>query len=299
MKWIAALVLCVLLGGAASAEIGPNSGGTLIVHATPLTIYSFGTDYCGLSGLEDCDDANVTLPAGTTQYVIWIVAAFPDGSSPRLKGVTFGIDYDPDLVTIVPNSLSGCGALEVPTQPPVLCPTWPEPGSGNGITWDEAQTSQLVDVYWFAVYGSGGQFRVTPHDCHETTFGDDSIPSVYDPVEGFGALGFGMDPGLLPCPPPAGACCVDFGQGLVCRTTTQEVCLREGGEYEGDLVACEPDLCLEGPDGACCLLDGACELLTEDECPGDWLGTDIDCDPNPCPTPTRRTTWGWIKGTHR
>lgn len=43
------------------------------------------------------------------------------------------------------------------------------------------------------------------------------------------------------------------------------------------------------PSGACCLPDGNCYVLSEDECMaqgGTYYGDNFPCDPNPCPQPT-------------
>ncbi len=53
------------------------------------------------------------------------------------------------------------------------------------------------------------------------------------------------------------------------------------------------------PVGACCLPNGSCSVLTQEECGGQggrYQGAGSTCTPNPCqPTPTRATTWGRIK----
>jgi hypothetical protein len=51
--------------------------------------------------------------------------------------------------------------------------------------------------------------------------------------------------------------------------------------------------------GACCLTDGSCLFLTEEECMGYtgayWI-PDQDCEPNPCePVAVEKETWGGIK----
>ena len=38
--------------------------------------------------------------------------------------------------------------------------------------------------------------------------------------------------------------------------------------------------------GACCQLDGSCEITTQAACTGTWLGGYTSCEPNPCPLPT-------------
>jgi hypothetical protein len=53
--------------------------------------------------------------------------------------------------------------------------------------------------------------------------------------------------------------------------------------------------------GACCLSDqGDCRTVwDEEECTylgGEWLGTNIDCDEDPCgSSPVRAASWGQVK----
>jgi hypothetical protein len=53
------------------------------------------------------------------------------------------------------------------------------------------------------------------------------------------------------------------------------------------------------PMGACCAPDGTCQMTTQSGCSGVYMGDGTDCDPNPCGTPTERTTWGSIKSNFR
>ncbi|MBN1512345.1 MAG: hypothetical protein JXB13_10045, partial [Phycisphaerae bacterium] len=82
-------------------------------------------------------------------------------------------------------------------------------------------------------------------------------------------------------PDPEGACC--FADGS-CAIMTVDGCADDGGVYEGDGTACDPNPCPQ-PEGACCYPDGFCAVTEEADCAGDWLGAGTDCDPNPCPQP--------------
>ncbi len=57
------------------------------------------------------------------------------------------------------------------------------------------------------------------------------------------------------------------------------------------------------PTGACCYEDGSCAVVTRvacDEAGGLYMGDNVPCDPNPCPTPVRESsTWGQIKANYR
>jgi hypothetical protein len=98
-------------------------------------------------------------------------------------------------------------------------------------------------------------------------------------------------------PTPQGACCYAghcfLGSEWMCQWYT----------WLGPGTDCDPDPCVANPTAACCLADGACEMLTAGDCAqaqGTWQGAGYDCDPNPCAaTPAQRTTWGKIKNAYR
>jgi hypothetical protein len=75
------------------------------------------------------------------------------------------------------------------------------------------------------------------------------------------------------------------------------------GTWSGAYTNCDPNPCPQP--GACCFVDGTCEVVLEEECLaalGDWYGdTDPDCEPSPCPppTPVERKSWGQIKSRYR
>lgn len=286
-KFLMAAAALFLVAGTAFA--GPNAGGTLIMHNTGLEYTTDIVDYCGLAPLGLCDDAVVRDDAGIP--TVWSVyAAFPGGSSPRLKAVTFGIEYQAYVYVV---GLGKCGDFEVVTG------GWPASGEGTGMTFNEAQTGLLTELYWFAgyAYGAAGSFALIPHPTQGGTFADDSVPAIVDQVVDFGILGLGQD-GYLPCPtaPEPGACCDEFGY---CTITLPDACQ---GEFLGG--PCDPNPC---PPliGACCI--GAeyeiCIITDYINCieveMGQWNGAD-SCDPNPCIViPVEEGTWGSIKANYR
>jgi hypothetical protein len=95
---------------------------------------------------------------------------------------------------------------------------------------------------------------------------------------------------------PTGACCI----GEECFVLTEEDCLAQGGEYQGDDVPCDDTICVET--GACCI-DNECFVLTEDECiarGGEYQGDGVPCDDTIClPVPTIESSWGKIKDNYR
>ena len=302
--WISMMLLCAAATGVMA---GPNEGGTLVWHLDPSVVYTDGiTDYCGVSGIacerdvNGCDDGydfeadcrpkfdqlNPTGPSDDGTYVMSVLAAFPEGSCPRLAGVTFGLgEYDDTNINLV--DFGACGDFELPTG------AWPAPFEGTAVTFNPAIVSQLVELYWFAAYSyyaeSDGSLPLAGHPAQGADFADDSIPSLVDPVSGFSTLGLNGTVGqnVLPAGGPAsGACCFEDGS---CQVLTADECVGAGGAYEGDDTVCDPNPCPQPPaTGACCFEDGSCQVLTADECigaGGAYEGDDTVCDPNPCPQP--------------
>jgi len=302
-KFLMAVAALACMGGVAFA--GPNAGGTIVAHDANLQYTTDITVYCGLgTGLTVCEGADVNLE-GSSDAVskVWkVYAAFFPGSSPRLKGMAFGIYYDPGLISIGTGTYGPCigdlnqGAAEFPGT------GWPGAGTGTSLVFQFTQTSTLVECYWFAGYQYGGPslFSLGPHPdpILGGNFADDSVPAVQDSITCYGTLGFGME-GLACCPhePPRGACCI----GQDCSITTEAGCQ---GEWQGADTVCDPNPCIPPPrEGACCF-DLTCVVLPQADCEGQggiYKGDDVPCEPNPClpPNPTEATSWGQIKANYR
>jgi len=309
-----------MLWSARAALGGPNGDGVLLVHCDPLPVAC--QEYaCTTHGLARCEDAVVRIEDAQPHYW-WVLAAFPEGSAPRLKAVTFGIDY-PAAISLL--SASACGDFELAQS------GWPASGNGTAISWNAAQTAALTPVYLFSGYNyyapSPAAFALTPHPVQGGDFADDSVPSVLDPIADYGVLGFATA-GHRACPAPlptGGACC--FGDGT-CARLDPGACAAQGGVYHGDGTNCQPGLCPVAR-WACCLPDGSCVELTGTECAAesnalffegqlcandpcasvrgacctpsfycvvtlptvcaqigeDFQGGGTDCDPYPCPPP--------------
>ena len=273
------ILLCACIPGLAQA--GPNAGGTLIVHHTPGVLTSTdATDYCDSAVLASCEAAITTVELDVVRRLWTVMAAFHPTSNPRLSGIVFGVDYDPNVVTI--DYHAGCGDFQLDTG------SWPGPGSGTALTWNSTRTTRLTPVYYFAGYGyaNPATFSIINHPSQGLSFADDSVPSELDPVAGTGVLGFGM-PGSAPCPietDPVGACCFLTG---ACTVLNAVECADNAGAYQGDNSECAPNPCPQ-PTGACCFPVGDCTLVTEEAClaaTGAFQGDGTVCDPNPCPQP--------------
>lgn len=266
-----------LFAEGAKGMIGPNAGGTLLLHSNPtLTYTSDDPGYCGQTQLTACANANTRRDAGTA--VIHVLAAFDPSAAPRLMGAVFGVMY-PASVHIVDGGR--CSDFDLPSE------FWPASGEGIAVSWTAPQTQSLVECYWFAAYGeeaSPGTLDLAPHPVQGAYFADDHIPARLDPIAGLGRFGF-FQAGARACPdaPGMGACCHDSGE---CQVVTLVQCLQSGGVYQGDDVPCAPNPCPQP--GACCYPDGHCSLTTSSVCSGtngNYLGNGVPCDPNPCPPP--------------
>ena len=201
MRCVRLLLFLIVLATRATA--GPNAGGTLIVHVLPpidgckcgelLRLACDVTDPC--VDLDGCADARSRIDGDQNQ--VWVViAAFPEGSSPRLSKVAFGIEYPPAVAFLAESS---CADTELTTD------GWPSSGQGTAISWREPRKGSMQVLYWFAGYNEyspqAALFQLTPHPTQGGNFGDDSVPIQLDPIAGYGALGF-EQAGVLVCPSP-------------------------------------------------------------------------------------------------
>jgi len=309
----------VALALATAAHAAANANGTLIVHAQPEIAYCSDTpSYCGSATLADCALAQIRVD-GPATTVFFVFASFPDGSSPSLVGVTFGVRYS-NAISLVGHG--PCGDFELAES------GWPASDTGTAVTWNTPQQTQLVPVYWFAGYNydspNPALFSTTPHETQGGVFADDHIPALVDEIQNYGALGFDQD-GIDGCdpvlPPGMGACC--FADHNCVPFMNGEECVAQGGLYLGDLsecsacgydipgACCVPDVgcqlisqydcavlhgvfyeyqanCSTGlcsAVGACCLISGECQFTYEEAClqiPQAVFMADVPCDPNPC-----------------
>lgn len=273
--------LILIAGFATCALGGPNRGGTLLLHAATELLYTRSVDtYCPSANTVGCDDVQVRVETQGA-HVIQVFANFAPEARPRLRGLTFGLQYPSNLEIV---DWGGCSDF-------ALCELgWPGSGSSTALTWNDAQRGSMIPVYWFAVQSTDGQsatLRLTEHRLHGAKFADDETPSVLDEIGALGSLGFFED-GFAPCAEDfkyTGACCFP---DATCRYYTERECLRDGGVYQGNEVPCEAVSCPVAI-GGCCLRDGSCQTVSILECleieGGTWWGPEYPCDPNPCPQP--------------
>ena len=262
---------------------GPNTGGVLLVHDTGIAFTYSQTAYPSTPPAS-CTEVDVEAPLESvyTNRRVWkVYAAFPPETSPRLKTVSWGITMTSEQNGEV--AVLGGGLPNPETDSAVEQSEWPsESGSGIVETLGSAQTTSVVELYWFGGFGYGGPyvaaqvFAAAPHPTEETYFADDAVPENRNPILAFGTLGFGV-PGSSPCPGAPGSCC---RADSTCAMTTEATC---SGAWILNGV-CGPDPCLQAT-GACCDPVGSCNVTAEADCADTW-SVGLACSPNPCPVPT-------------
>ncbi len=194
----AVLVLIILGVFPPVVMAGPNAGGVLLVHANTSLVYTTGTtSYCAQSGLEACSEAVTSVPwdPGTTT-VFYVIAAFPDTAQPRLKGLSWGVEWDDAKLVIVDHG--SCADFDVADG------GWPASGKGIGQSFLDTRTGLLSELYWFAGYAYGDEsdstsFALIPHPLHGGQMVDDAVPAMVDSIAAYGRLGFGNE-GHPVCP---------------------------------------------------------------------------------------------------
>jgi hypothetical protein len=295
-KFLMAAAALALMGNVAFA--GPNAGGTILVHNANLT-YVGGPGYsaCGQgTPPASCEAANTRIDGSDNHYWVWkVYAAFAPCTAPRLKAFDFGVRYGTGVIILDHGACIGDlnnGAFEQPGA------GWPGSGTGDAIVFQNAQTTTLVESYWFAgysYYGAVDMFSLTAGP-YGGSFSDDGAPPLLDQIAGYGSLGFNQ-PGSVVCPNAGaeGACCV----GSTCTLTCEGACQ---GTFKGPGTLCDPNPCASAT-GACCFSDHTCLILSSADCAaqgGTYQGDNTVCSPNPCiPVPTKVETWGQIKHSYR
>jgi hypothetical protein len=234
-----AIGLLLLFPGRSLA--GRNEGGTLILHASPSLAYTSDMQsYCRQVSLSACSLAVTSVGWDPGRIVVLhALAAFPPQSPPWLKGLLFGIAYDPARFHL--QAQGTCADFEVKGA------GWPAPGTGTELGWNTTQTDKLKEVYWFAGYvysktvPDTASFALVPHPRQGGVFVDSEEPAALDTIVAYGRLGFAR-PGYAPCPQPlpVGACCRPNG---ICDIMTPLLCQQHGCSFHGAGTSCIPNLC--------------------------------------------------------
>jgi hypothetical protein len=274
------LVVC-LVALEYPALAGRNANGALVVHTDDSIQYSNTPDYCMTAVPGSCSELNTRtdVPYGIPA-VVWLLAAFPDGSSPTVTRIQFGIHHNLPVGEWYFLQARPCGPspLELPDE------GWPEPNDcGNIVAFESPVYDQIFKYYIFGVYLESGQFfgtRTYP-STDEAQFVDDGDPPRADRIYNFGTIRWGA-PGENQCPTPPveEACCFQDG---TCLFILASDCDAQGGMTQGPGTTCDPNPCPAY--GVCCFGLAECWFIPEAMCEqygGEYQGDGGSCDPNPC-----------------
>ncbi len=178
-----------------SDGIGPNYGGTLVLHWEPSIVYTAGEEYCGAAAIQSCDEVNakVEYEGGVSgDWLLHAFAAFPTTS--RLAAVSFALDYHHFLEV---DDYGTCADFEVTDS------NWPDSGSGASLSWEEPVESTFVPLYWFQVHSDINEFvyfTTKRHPGNGGYFLDDSTPPVRSPIVDHGVVSYAAGGVHVPCP---------------------------------------------------------------------------------------------------
>lgn len=251
----AAMLLALFICTALPCNAGKNSGGALVVHATPDQItYTFPCvpyndvwcdDQCyqwlaPASCEETRTQSNFVDPSGISVPIVWLLAAFPEGSNPGVSAISFGLvyPYSPGLYSV--GEVCGPeGTYEISDD------GWPTEWETAGTTvyFGEPIVGETFFMfYYFYVYGDEtyNYFGTGIHPgLGRAEFVSDDEPPVYDECTRFGQLRW-FEPGFNDCPEPLslGACCFDDGG---CEPLYEYRCFEAGGIEWISGEACEPE----------------------------------------------------------
>jgi hypothetical protein len=275
------LITLIVIG--TSAQAGRNADGAMVVHTDDTIEYSAGAQFCESPPLPtECVGLNTNAHQGIErEQVIWLLAAFPDASSPGVTTIQFGITHNipPNQGYFTQQTACGPMPLELPDT------GWPETGFGNLVAYGVPVYEHLFRFYWFALFVDGPDnyfgTRTYP-STNEAKFVDDGSPPIEDLCTLFGTVRWDGN-GTNSCPGGdlSGACCFIDGH---CEMLPPGDCFAQGGTFTASGYPCEPNPC--APTGSCCFCDTHCEVITAEECyerGGEYWNLQATCDPNPCP----------------
>ncbi len=275
---------CIIVLFNTPVRAGPNSNGAIIVHTNDSYTYGSLTK-CTTSYGQPANCASaITRTDKSVGSVVWFLAAFPSVSSPSVRTVYFGVNFDE--ANLDPSSLLGpcgpAGTVEIPDA------GWPANNAGNSVGFGSPVAgNNLFRFYYFQVNDSAGGIP-GPYFCSAinptggyAAFFDDQSPPNQDNIERFGCVRWSAE-GSNTCPPTleGGACC-NPATG-VCMISTEADCVPPA-VWHAEWLACSPNPCPQ-PLAACCAIDGGCTLSVPEGClpPSTWHSDWLVCSPNPC-----------------
>jgi hypothetical protein len=260
--WSLAVMLSVVFVGP-NLNAAPFDGEPkVLLHLMQPT----GKNTCGRAQLSDCAAA-VTNGALNTPYYVYVLVA--RGNFPHIGGFEFGIAYDRGMDDGRDNhwaldvfSWSLCASIEFPSPEPR---TWPEPGSGNLVTWNTETVCQTGPVavagYFYVAAYSPDVLEIAPRPSRGAAIVstceamDETIP-----VAGLGQVRFsasGTDPGCNPCTAPCtpvfqplcytSSTLFDFGTVTLGGSSHRTLTIRNGaaGVLEGTLIENHPEFSID------------------------------------------------------
>jgi hypothetical protein len=272
-------------------------------YDTALWVYAGGggntvacnDDFCGLQS----EIRQITVTGGVTYYIV------VSGYDTACGSYTLSVETDIDCYVVCPSG-------SVPEGEPPCHDGYVDNYNGgcNGTGWTVVNAdaggnadiqglsgtylsngSSYRDTDWYDAIGNGGEATIS---CMAEfplqlifIYGVDCNNLQFDYTTAFcGAPGASLSRGVgsgvhfWPWVAPS------MFSGIPCEST---YCLHLSG--------LEP--CCPPPEGACCLADGCCAVGPQSECVGIYQGDGTTCEPNPCATPIRSTSWGAIKSLWR
>lgn len=288
MKFGRSLLLILAITGLSNvpALAGRNAGGAMVVHTSDSYNYSNQTACTTAAGDPGTCDAAVTTATRDAGQVVWLLAAFPEGTSPGVGVVYFGIEYDD--TTLDPGAAyracGPAGSLEVPDT------DWPYTGRGNSVAFGSAVIDDLLfPFYVFKIDGGtdGSYFGtgVNPTGGYASFTDDNTGNPTNDLVTRFGTVRWNTA-GVNQCPVLApGACCLNDGS---CTLAMPDACTTQEGVFQGLDTVCDPNPC-PAPQVCCNILTSECRFLPPLVCGAlgeDWEAVNLEdatsCSEEPC-----------------
>ena len=300
MIWLLALLCCA----ATVAMAGPNAGGVLWVHNTGTAFTAapvFGADpaVCPTSINTQMPLWDGVTPAAAVSMYWKVYAAFPAGSSPRLKSVAWQAEF-PEVGTSPNSYVNVTNGDRVPGETSATVffiggAGFPTASSGSiGQSFPPgARTTLVTPLFMFWGWGYGATptnptWSLGPKT-GDDNFGDDNIPANTDQIAGYGSLGFGV-PGHVPCPvlPQIMGGCCNPSTGACAPSLPLDCQAPSVWQWQ----TCNPNPCPQ-PTGACCNAAAgmpSCVIATPADCATYlpvrvWLGAATVCNTTTCPVP--------------
>jgi hypothetical protein len=218
MKVVTMLAGVAVLGGLALSASGAGAQmisqkPKVLLHVKAVT----SKNQCVATGVTTCDQA-VSVGTLNTNYHVQVLVAEWDSLNTQdtgIAGVQFGLDYmggfnssgDPNLAIDI-FGWTLCATLEFASP----SPAWPNPGSGNLITWDAVNACQRNNTatagYFYLSAYMPATLKLIPRPADQVAkVADCGSAEIVLPTTDLGMAAFsagGVTPGCNPCSMPCG-----------------------------------------------------------------------------------------------